>query len=118
MFVERAMEIVYQTLEKERLSLVKQISSCDSFDKKAALIGNKNLIEHSIKLLKKCNEYGVTAGSTFTKLPQKQCDSPSSEYRIIEDGETDEPQYWQEVNIENKQFNCVRLGEGDVVIEC
>ena len=61
---------------------------------------------------------GIAAGSIFTKLPQKQCDSPSSEYRIIEDGETDDPQYWKEVKIKNKQFNCVRLGEGDVVIEC
>lgn len=112
------MEFVYQILEKELSSLVEKIPGCDSLEMKAKLIGNKNLIEHSIKLLKKCDKHGIAAGSIFTKLPQKQCDSPSSEYRIIEDGETDDPEYWQEVAIENKQFNCVRLGEGDVVIEC
>ncbi|MBQ4810297.1 hypothetical protein J8M20_03075 [Pseudoalteromonas luteoviolacea] len=112
------MEFVYQILEKELLSLVEEISKCDTLEEKVELIGNKNLIEHSISLLKKCDKHGISAGSIFTKLPQTQCDSPSSEYRIIEDGETDDPQYWQEVKIDNKQFNCVRLGEGDVVIEC
>jgi hypothetical protein len=104
------MEIVYQILENELSSFVEKISSCDNLEEKAELIGNKNLIEHSIKLLKKCDSYGIVAGSIFTKLPQKHCDSPSSEYRIVEDGETDDPQYWQEVNIENKQFNCVCSG--------
>ena len=111
------MEYVYQILEREISDLTDAISNCDELEKKAELIGNKVLIEHSVKLLKKCDDYGVFAGSIFTKLPQKLCDTPSSEYRIIEDGEVDDPQYWTEVNIEGKEFNCVRLGEGDVVIE-
>lgn len=66
---------------------------------------------HSVKLLRKCDENGICAGALFTKLPQKKCDTPSSEYRIIEDGETDNPQCWQEVEIENKKYGHVRLGE-------
>ncbi|MEJ2609554.1 MAG: hypothetical protein P8179_05550 [Candidatus Thiodiazotropha sp.] len=112
------MEYVYTLLEKELTLLTQEISNCDSLKKKAELIGNKNLIEHSIKLLKKCDSNGISASSIFTKLPPKLCDSPSSEYRIIEDGETDDPKYWQEVKTAGKHFNNIRLGPGDVVIEC
>ncbi|ABC30711.1 hypothetical protein HCH_03994 [Hahella chejuensis KCTC 2396] len=112
------MEYVYKTLEKEISALIEETLLCDTVERKSELTGNKGLLEHAIKLLKKCDEHGVYAGSIFTKLPRKRCDSPSSEYRVIEDGETDDPQYWREVTIEGKQFNCVRLGEGDVVIEC
>lgn len=112
------MEYVYKTLEKEISALTKQIKECEVIEEKAELIGNKTLLEHSVKLLRKCDENGIYAGSVFTKLPKKKCDSPSSDYRIVEDGETDNPQSWWEVEIESKQDKHVRLGEGDVVIEC
>ncbi len=112
------MEYVYQILAKEILALVDELPRCNDIEKKAELIGNKNLLEHAIKLLKKCDQHGIYAGAIFTKLPKKLSDTPSSEYRIIEDGEKDDPQYWQEVVIEGKPDNSVRLGEGDVVIEC
>lgn len=112
------MDIVYKTLEKERSKILEQISSCNNIEDKTELISNKKLIENAIQLLKKCHDYGISTNAIFTKLPQKQCDTPSSEYRIVEDGETDNPQHWHEVSIENKPFNHVRLGEGDIVVEC
>ena len=111
------MDYVYKLLEDEISKTVLAIQSCIEIPEKAELIGNKNLLEHSLNLLKKCEEYDVRAGSIFTKLPQKQCDSPSCDYRIVEDGETDDPKYWYEVKLEAKKFGNVRLGEGDVVIE-
>ena len=111
------MEHVYKILESELVTLEERISSCSEIGEKAELIGNKNLVEHSIKLLKKCEEFDIRASSIFTKLPPKQCDTPSCEYRIIEDGETDDPTNWYEVKVEGKQFGHVRLGTGDVVIE-
>ncbi|TQV88291.1 hypothetical protein [Aliikangiella coralliicola] len=111
------MEFIYELLEKEVGKLLSKIKVCENLEEKAELIGKKNLAEHSIRLLKKCDENGVGAGSIFTKLPRKVCDSPSSDYRIIEDLETDDNKYWTEVNIEGKRLGNVRLGEGDVVIE-
>lgn len=111
------MEFVYKLLEKESETLLEKITACVDIEEKAELIGNKNLLEHSIRLLKKCDEFDICAGSVFTKLPQKMCNSPSSEYRIVEDGETEDKKYWEEVQVNGKQFNCVRLSEGDVVIE-
>lgn len=112
------MEFIYQILKKEVLRLEQQILNCHDLEEKAELIGNKILTEHSIKLLKKCDEHGIAADSIFTKLPQKITDSGSSEYRVVEDSETDNSQYWQEVKIEGKTSNCVRLNEGDVLIQC
>lgn len=111
------MDYVYKLLESEILKVVSDVQCCTDIEEKAELIGNKNLLEHSLKLLRKCEEHDVRAGSIFTKLPRKQCDSPSSDYRVVEDGETDDPKYWCEVKIEGKKFGNVRLGEGDVVIE-
>ena len=111
------MEYIYDLLENELNALIPQIKASESLEEKADLIGKKTLIEHSIRLLKKCDENGVCAGSLFTKLPSKICDSPSSDYRIIEDGESDDNKYWTEIEIKDKQFGNVRLGEGDVVIE-
>ena len=111
------MEYVYKILETELEALKEKIRSCTNLEQKAELIGNKNLAEHSLKLLKKCEANDIRAGSIFTKLPLKKCDTPSCDYRIIEDGETDDPAHWYEVEIEGKQFGNVRLHEGDVVIE-
>lgn len=111
------MEYIYEFMEKELNSLQSQITTCEHLEQKAELIAKKTLVEHSIRLLKKCDKYGVCSGSIFTKLPSKICDSPSSDYRIIEDCETDDNKHWTEVEIKDKQFGNVRLGEGDVVIE-
>ena len=111
------MEHVYKLLEKELEALTEKIKICESLEQKAELIGNKNLVDHSLRLLKKCEQHDIRAGSIFTKLPPKKCDSPSCDYRIIEDGETDDPKYWYEVEISGKQYGSVRLHEGDVVIE-
>lgn len=111
------MEYVYKTLENEISHLVEEITQCSDVEKKAELIGNKILLEHSINLLKKCDEYGVCAGSLFTKLPPAKVSTPSSDYRVVEDYESDDSKYWKEVTIESRPFKCVRLSEGDVVIE-
>lgn len=111
------MEYVYSLLENERNRLLETIKNCPHLEQKAELIGNKNLIESSLALLKKCDDFGIYSKSIFTKLPDTICQSPSSEYRIVEDFEGEDSTYWQEVKIEGKHFNCVRLRPGDVVIE-
>ncbi len=108
------MKYVYDLLEKERERLLEEIKSCDSLEMKAGLIGIKNLVEYSSALLKKYEEYDVKLKSVFTKLPDQKVRTPGSEYRIIEDYESDDNKYWEEVICSCKQ---VRLHEGDVIIE-
>jgi hypothetical protein len=111
------MEYVYRLLEEELETLTEKVKNCECLEEKSELIGNKILVDHSLNLLRKCEQHDIRAGSIFTKLPPKQCDTPSCDYRVIEDGETDDSKYWYEVEISGKQFGNVRLHEGDVVIE-
>ena len=111
------MDYIYKLLEKEKTRLLETIKECSDLEKKAELVGNKNLIEYSLYLLKKCEQFEIKPKSIFTKLPKQVCQSPSSDYRIVEDCETDDPKWWIEAKIESKRLNCVRLHQGDVVIE-
>lgn len=86
-------------------------------EQKAELIGYKNSIVYAMKLLKKCEQHSIKPSSIFTTLPEQLCQTPSSEYRIVEDCETDDPQSWIEVNIKSAKYGQLRLHEGDVVIE-
>jgi hypothetical protein len=110
------MEYVYQLLSNEIDHILEQIKGCPNIEEKTVLIGNKNLLNYSIRLLKKCEEYEIKPSSIFTQLPAQKCQSPSSDYRIVEDCETEDPQWWVEVEIEVRNFHHVRLHEGDVVI--
>ena len=111
------MNYVYHHLEKERDRLVSKIKVCEDLETKAELIGNKNLVEYAINLLRKCEDFDVKPSSIFTKLPEQACQSPSSDYRIMEDCETEDSKCWVEAKVEGRQFNQVRLNQGDVVIE-
>ena len=111
------MNYVYNHLEKERDRLGSEIQACKDLKTKAELIGNKNLVESAINLLRKCEDFDVKASSIFTKLPEQVCQSPSSDYRIMEDCETENSEHWVEAKVEGRQSNQVRLNQGDVVIE-
>ena len=111
------MEYAYQVLENEISNLEKEISVESDLERKAELIGNKNILVCSVKLLKKCEQHEIWPTSIFTTLPAQECPTPSSDYRIMEDCESEDPQYWIEAKISKAQFGHVRLHEGDVVIE-
>jgi hypothetical protein len=111
------MDFIYNLLEIEKEKVLDLIKQCTDSETKAELIGNKNLIEYSLSLLKKCEEFDIKPTSIFTRLPVQTCQSPSSEYRIMEDCETEDRKWWVEAKIKDKQFDCVRLHQGDVVIE-
>jgi hypothetical protein len=108
------MNYIYELLENEVKRLEVAIGHENNNQLKADLIGNKNLVLYSLKLLKKCESYGIQPNSMFTTLPEQRCQSPSSEYRIVEDCETDNPQLWIELKVKDRY---VRLHQGDVVIE-
>ena len=106
------------TLKHALAAVVSQLHSPQDETVKAELIAQKQQLQAALSLLSKCAQYGVTSAANFTRLPEQQCNTPSSEYRVIEDCESDEPSDWCEVECLEKPFNHVRLGPGDVVIEC
>ncbi|WP_417761560.1 hypothetical protein [Shewanella sp.] len=104
------------TLQQALKEIVAQLQQPQSDAVKAQLVAQKQQLSAALHLLAKCEQYGVTATANFTRLPAQLCTTPSSEYRIVEDCESDDPRHWQELKIDDKPFNCVRLAPDDVVI--
>lgn len=108
------MDYVYKVLQKEEEKINEMIQVDLETQKKAELIGKKNLIQYSISLLKKCDLYDIKPRSVFWRLPERLCESPSSEYRILEDCETEKREHWHEVLFDGKR---IRLRHNDIIIE-
>ncbi|MBN2291599.1 MAG: hypothetical protein JXM70_04190 [Pirellulales bacterium] len=62
-----------------------------------SLIRRKLEIENAIKILTACMEFKTAGKITTTKIPDPQNYTPSSEFRLIEDQETDSRDNWIEV---------------------
>jgi hypothetical protein len=71
-------------------------------------------IDLAMQRIQFCEEYGIYPKSIIYKLPEQSCRSASSEYRVVEDVETENRESWVEVHINNKPL---RLNEGDLVIK-
>ena len=108
---ESELNKVYTLLTFEVNRTVEELKSVTDLETKASLIEYKNQIDYSLSLLKKCEEFDIRPSSIFNKLPIQKTRTPSSDYRIVEDHETDDQNYWTEVDFD------LRLHEGDVIIE-
>ena len=104
-------------MENERDRVLASIQECVDVDRKAELIGNKILLEHSLALPRRCEEFDINPKSIFTRLPEQHCGAHSSDYRIMDDCETEDRKWWCEAKIEGRQFDRIRLSQGDVVIQ-
>jgi hypothetical protein len=70
-------------------------------------------IDHALGLLKLCVRYGLQPTSTVTVLPRQGTETPSSEYRVFEDHESDNPSCWTEVEANGVP---VRVHGGDLLV--
>lgn len=77
------------------------------------LINDKKNIDNAIKWLKKGMENQIHPDFNVIVIPEQITKTPSSEYRLIEDHETDDKKYWTEVIVNNKEL---RPSSGDFVI--
>ena len=115
MYKNSGLEYLYSMLESEIERLANALRGCSSREDKATLVTRIDQVRFGARLLKKCEEFGVLPNSDFTRLPQQTCQTPSSEYRVMEDIESDERRYWVEATKEGGRQ--LRLQQGDVVIE-
>ena len=87
-----------QNLHEIRDSLVVQLrESPDS----QIVLDQKRDVDAAIAALRLCAAHGIHGKATVTKLPMTQTSTPSSEYRIVEDHETDDPETWTELVVDN-----------------
>ena len=80
---------------------------------------NSNLLNQisqftqAIKWLNIGQELNINPKATFLELPMTKTQTPSSEYRLIKDNESDDRNNWTEVSIEGKQ---IRPSIGDSLV--
>ncbi len=106
------MENVIDRLKDWAKNLKAELSSLSS-DKKIAQATLLAEVEHGIGCLRLCDVYNIGPNSTIVELPAQTCQTPSSEYRILEDCETEDRKYWVEPKVHGKP---IRLNQGSKVI--
>lgn len=107
------MKITYSNIinqiEKEIASIVLKLKEKKSDE----LITKKNEYDNALKWLKKGEKYQINPKSKFIILPEQSTKTPSSEFRIIEDHESDDKNNWQEIKVQDSE---IRPRPDDVLI--
>jgi hypothetical protein len=70
-------------------------------------------IDRAIGLLRLCARYGIQPNAEVVVLPAQGTQTPSSEYRVMEDHETDDRSRWTEVKVRGVP---VRAHEGHLLV--
>lgn len=78
------------------------------------LLNEIHKYKQSIKWLKVGQNYNIDPRSKLITLPEPSVKTPSSEFRLVEDLETDNQDLWREVKIDGEEF---RPMQGDIVIK-
>ena len=107
------MEIRYSNIiseiEKEINSIILKLKE----NKSEELLIKKNEYGNALKWLRKGEEYQINPKSKFIVLPQQSTKTPSSEFRIIEDNESDDIKNWTQVKVQDLEL---RPSPDDILI--
>ncbi|MDR2326167.1 MAG: hypothetical protein LBE51_12300 [Acidovorax sp.] len=60
-------------------------------------LAHKLQLDDAIACLQWCEAHSITASAKVTQLPETRTRTPSSEYRIVEDHETEDRSIWTEL---------------------
>jgi hypothetical protein len=72
-------------------------------------------LDDAIGCLRFCEIHTITASAKVMQLPETRTRTPSSEYRILEDHETEDRNVWTELKIGT---GLVRPSAGTLLIDC
>ncbi len=70
----------------------------------AAALKQKRQIDTAIGCLELCQRFQIRPTAKVTRLPDTQTQTPSSDFRLIEDHESDHKEDWVEVRINGERF--------------
>lgn len=107
------MEINYEnviellTLESQKVIEKLRVNNTSEF------IQEKRNIDQAIKWLKKGMQNQINPDWNIVRLPAQNTQTPSSEFRLVEDHESDDPTYWTEVKLDGREL---RPSPGDFLI--
>jgi len=71
-------------------------------------------LDDAIDCLRLCERYQIRPNATVVRLPEPQTKTPFSEYRVMEDQETDRREHWIEIMINGVPL---RPAPGSLVVE-
>jgi hypothetical protein len=71
-------------------------------------------LDDAIECLRLCERYQIGPKARVVRLPEPRTNTPSSEYRVMEDQETDRREHWIEVVIDGVP---IRPAPGSLLIE-
>ena len=106
-------EHVLQHLEEWKEKESKVAESISNIEEKANQIGLVNEIDTAIQQLKLCRQHNIIGGTKIVSLPNDYEYSPSINYRIVCDHETDDSKHWEEIKIDGQHY---RLCSGSKII--
>ena len=78
------------------------------------LIGMASEIDLACQRLEVCEKWGIFPRSIVRALPPQKCESGSSDYRIMEDCETEHRPSWAEADFAGQ---ALRFNAGDLIIQ-
>ena len=107
---EIAFEEVTAKLRVWREQIVVELRSPDTHDEVILL---KRQLDAAINCLEFCQRHQIRPNSKVIVLPDTQTQTPSSNYRVLEDDETDDRECWIELEINGEPLN---LYPGDIII--
>ncbi len=84
----------------------------DSGDRSVELALKREL-DRAIACVELCDRYAIDPQGKVTVLPESRTRTPSSEYRLVEDHETDDRAHWTEVHVDGEP---VRPAPGDAIL--
>lgn len=93
---KRTLDRVMRHLEQERDAAVERLCT----HREASALEWKLELDLALSCLAMFEKLGIDPTFEAFVLPEKRTTTPSSEYRLVEDHETDDPRYWKEVDLD------------------
>lgn len=95
--VDKNLTSVLARLDEWRIQLVREMKEGNR-----SVLDLKLELDRAIGCLRLCCEHGFAPDSRVLQLPDTLTRTPSSNFRIIEDHESDDRQYWTEVLVDGE----------------
>ncbi|MEM9672566.1 MAG: hypothetical protein AAF992_08220 [Bacteroidota bacterium] len=107
-------KIEYSFVVSELVKLRDVVIANLKINQSQELLSRKTEIDRAIRWLEKGQEFNIHPKSKITVLPDTRVQTPSSEYRVIEDCESDDPNYWIEVKVKGESIKPL---PGSLIVE-
>ena len=97
LMVDKNLTAVFSRLEEWRSQAVAELKGGNR-----DALALKLELDHAIGCMQLCRKHGFAPDSRVLQLPDALTRSPSSSFRLVEDHESDDRQYWTEVVVDGE----------------